>query len=94
MDYPVTLLQYNEEGSVEPASQVNSGSIESASQLQGSCHESCADSRSKASIDPFQDEDQLATARTVVKLIRLQTEMFDIFDGLVDNEDIAVDAYG
>lgn len=55
---------------------------------------SCADSRSKASIDPLQDEDQLATARTVEKRIRLQTEMFDIFDGLVDNEDIAVDAYG
>ena len=70
------------------------GSVESASQVQDSFHESGADSRSKSSIDPFQDEDQLATAWTVEQRICLQTEMFDIFDRLVDNEQTTVDACG
>ena len=72
------------------------GSYMAASQVQDSFHESDADTdtTSKAATDPFQYEEQFASGRAVEKRLRRQTQMFEIFDDLVDNKDIAVDAYG
>ena len=57
------------------------------------CNE-CLSHPKKKKIDPFQYEEQFASGRAVEKRLRRQAEMFDVFDKLVDNEDIAVDAYG
>lgn len=70
------------------------GSYEAALQLPGSFPEPDTSTKSKAATDPFQDEEHLASDRTLEKRIRLQAKMFDVFDNLVDSEDVAVDAYG